>query len=264
MTAQLSDLLATGELTVRGRFADASNLTMLVTCALGDAQTQAVFKPVAGMRPLTDFDATTLPGREVAAYLVSAAGGWGCVPTTVWRSESDFGPGSMQAYVHVAEPGMPADVVDVVAHDDIPDGMRVAFEGEDEEGTPVALVHADLVQLRRLAMFDIVTNNADRKGGHILNSESRLVGVDNGLTFHVEDKLRTVLWGWGGQSLLAEERELLTRTAAALASESGDDIAQWLSAQEFAQLKLRIEMLLDSGLMPVPHPTRRCIPWPVF
>lgn len=261
MEASTAELLAHGTLTVQGKFAEASNFTLLVTCESAEARAQAVFKPVAGMRPLHDFNASTLAHREVAAYELSQAAGWNCVPTTVWRAESDFGPGSIQAYV---EDGESEDFVDVLAADVPHEGMRIAFTGEDEEGAPVNLVHRDDTRLRKLALFDALTNNADRKAGHILKDGGSILGIDNGLTFHHEDKLRTVLWGWAGETLLTSESALLDITAQLLQANP-----PWLAEHEFTSrerdaLMNRLRRLQTSGVMPSPDPRRRCIPWPVF
>lgn len=255
-------LLAAGEMTVRGRFADASNATLLVTCRDGDSALAAVFKPVAGMRPLHDFDASTLPAREVAAYELSAAAGWDCVPLTVWRDDSEFGPGSVQEFI---ENDGQTDVVDVVPLPQVGADVLTAFVGEDEEGDEVALVHRDLPGLRRLALFDAVTNNADRKAGHIIDANGTLLGIDNGLTFHVHDKLRTVLWGWAGAELTAEERDLLRRSCDVLSEQTGSDtLGHLLAGDEVAALHDRIEGLLEHGHLPHADSLRRCIPWPVF
>ena len=265
MTAPVTDLatvLAAGEMAVRGRFADASNSTLLVTCRDGEATVTGVFKPVAGMRPLHDFEASTLPAREVAAFELSAGAGWDCVPLTVWRESSQFGAGSVQEFI---EQDGPADVVDVVPLPEAGAGVLTAFVGEDEEGEEVALVHQDLPGLRRLALFDAVTNNADRKAGHILQSRGALLGIDNGLTFHIDDKLRTVLWGWAGSQLEAPERELLSRSRDFVRDSDGSErLGRLLAPQEVQALQSRIESLLEAGHLPHPDMLRRCIPWPVF
>jgi len=250
-----------GHVTVQGKFAEASNFTLLVTCESADARVQAVFKPVAGMRPLHDFDASTLGRREVAAYELSQMAGWNCVPITVWREESEFGPGSIQRFVDNGESG---DFVDVVAADVSHAGTRVAFAGEDEHGNPVHLVHQDDTRLRKLALFDALTNNADRKAGHILADGNTVVGIDNGLTFHHEAKLRTVLWGWAGEKLTMDESALLEKTARALDAKPPWLVESGLTMREVDALFGRLAALQATQLMPVPDPRRRCIPWPVF
>lgn len=261
MSLLISELLSVGALRVHGKFAEASNLTLLVTCELGNEQVRAVFKPVAGMRPLSDFDATTLPVREVAAYTLSELAGWDCIPLTRWREDSEFGPGSIQVYV---EDGESVDYVDVVAPSNVHAGMRIAFEGEDENGSAVQLVHRDDMGLRTLALFDAITNNADRKASHILNSGERILGIDNGLTFHPEEKMRTVLWGWAGEELSDSEVARLDKTRQVLQEDHELFGLSALASSEIQALHTRIENLLLGGVMPHPDPLRRCIPWPVF
>lgn len=257
-----ADVLANGEMTIRGRFAEASNATLLVNCRIGNYSAAAVFKPQQGMRPLHDFDALTLPAREVAAYTLSEAAGWNCVPLTVWRNDSDFGPGSVQLFI---DQPSPVDVIDVVSIDEVNPQMLIAVTGQDEEGDDVALVHVSHPDLRTLVLFDAVTNNADRKGGHILNNGEHYLGIDNGLTFHEQHKLRTVLWGWAGERFTAHEHDLLTRTASFLeTSQAREVMSNALTEPEFHALGLRVAALIAGGVFPSPEGHRRSIPWPVF
>ena len=159
---------------------------------------RVVYKPVAGERPLWDFPHGTLAGREVASYAVSEALGWNVVPPTV-LGDGPHGPGMVQLWRDEDEDQSP---VDIVGEGDLPEGFRHVFDGLDAHDQPVSLVHEDSAALRRMALFDVVVNNADRKGGHVLPmADGHRFGVDHGLTFHVEHKLRTVLWGWAGEPL---------------------------------------------------------------
>ena len=170
---------------MHGRIAGSSNATLLVTCELGGEELLAVYKPAKGERPLWDF-----PGglfrREVAAYVLSESLGWGLVPETVRRPEGPFGPGSVQRFVHE-------------------DGASHYFTLRDDPRW-----HAVLMQL---CAFDIVANNADRKSGHVLLAEDRLWAIDNGLCFNEHEKLRTVIWDFGGATLEPRVQEDLARLA---------------------------------------------------
>jgi len=263
------DVLARGELEVVGRLVDASNATLFAVCTLEGTTLPCVYKPVAGERPLWDFPARTLARREVAAYRLSIAAGWRIVPPTLLR-EGPHGAGSVQAWIggaeaddEPAEPG--AGVVDVVPVDAVPPGWLRVVEAESYEGARVALVHADDPQLRGMAIFDVIVDNADRKGGHVLRAaDGTLRGIDHGLTFNVDPKLRTVLWGWAGRRLEDDEAELLTDLAARLEGDLGEELAELLSIEEVRRTRERIERLLRTGRLPRPGGRRPTIPWPAF
>jgi uncharacterized repeat protein (TIGR03843 family) len=170
---------------VHGRIAGSSNATLLVTCRLGGDELMAVYKPAQGERPLWDF-----PGglfrREVAAFVLSEALGWGLVPETVERSEGPFGEGSVQRFVPE-------------------DGQSHYFTLRDDPRWHPTLM--------RMGAFDVVANNADRKSGHVLLAEDRLWAIDNGLCFNEHDKLRTVIWDFGGCPLPPDDLTTLERFA---------------------------------------------------
>lgn len=245
-----------GEITLHGRVMPASNATFV-----GEADgVRVVYKPVAGERPLWDFPDGTLADREVAAYLVSEVTGWDVVPTTILR-EGPHGPGMVQRW---REPDPEQAAVDIVPADDLPAGYLHVFDGLDQHDRPVSLVHEDTPELRRMAVFDVLVNNADRKGGHVLAMpDGHRHGVDHGVTFHVEPKLRTVLWGWLGERLREEEVEGVRRVLAALGG--GDlytDLATHLTLEEIEALRARAETLLDAGRLPEPGDQWPVIPWP--
>jgi uncharacterized repeat protein (TIGR03843 family) len=161
------------------------------------------------------------------------------------------------------DPGVSA--VDVVPRGEVPPGFLAVFEGVGAGDVPVTLVHEDSAPLRRMALFDVVTNNADRKGGHVLGTaDGRRLGVDHGLTFHVEPKLRTVLWGWAGEPLLVEELEDLRALRAQLAGDLGVVLAELLTADEVAATRERVDRLLRIPLLPLPGEDWPSIPWPPF
>ncbi|WP_298711890.1 SCO1664 family protein [uncultured Micrococcus sp.] len=250
--------LTAGELTLTGRITTASNATFLG--AIGD--TVVVYKPVAGEAPLWDFPAGTLARREVAAYLVSEALGWDIVPRT-WLRDGPFGEGMVQLW---QEQDPAQDAVDLFPADEVPaSGWRTVLKGEDEDGNRLVLAHEDTPALRRMAAFDVIVNNADRKGAHILAMPGgHRHGVDHGLTFHAEDKLRTVLWGWVGDALSAEERAGVGRVLEAIDGEPGERLAELLSAEEREALAERCAQLVDDGIFPAPSGLTPAVPWPLF
>jgi len=251
------DLLA-GDLTLAGRITTASNATFLGSI---DGVT-VVYKPVAGERPLWDFPDGTLAGREVAAYLVSEAFGWDIVPRT-WLREGPLGRGMVQLWQDV-DPEQ--DAVDLVPADDMPEtGWRYVLDGRDEENRVVVLIHEDTPALRRMAVFDVVVNNADRKGAHVLAMPGgHRHGVDHGLTFHAEHKLRTVLWGWLGDKLTADELEGVERVRAGIDGPLGEALGELVTRTEIAALAARCERLRSDGRFPAPHGSMPAVPWPLF
>lgn len=250
--------LAGRELELTGRITTASNATYLA--ALGDVT--VVYKPADGERPLWDFPDGDLANREVAAYLVSEAFGWNIVPRT-WLRDGPLGDGMVQLW---QEPDPDQSAVDLVDAEALPgDGWRHVFDGTDEDGRAVALIHEDTPSLRRMAVFDVVVNNADRKGAHILEMTDRhRYGVDHGLTFHVEHKLRTVLWGWIGEDLSADEVEGVTRVRAALDADLGAALTALLSDREIVAFAGRCDRLLRRARFPAPHGDMPAVPWPLF
>jgi uncharacterized repeat protein (TIGR03843 family) len=250
--------LLDGELQLTGRITTASNATFLGT--IGDIP--VVYKPVAGEKPLWDFPDGTLARREAAAYLVSESFGWRIVPRT-WLRDGPLGAGMVQLWQD-SDPEQ--DAVDLVPANAVPDeGWRHVFDGSDEYDRPVALIHEDSLALRRMAVFDIVVNNADRKGAHILPmADGHRHGVDHGLTFHVEHKLRTVLWGWLGEELNADELDGIDRVRSRLGGELGDALDGALDDLEIAALAARCDRLRSEGRFPAPRGEMPAVPWPLF
>lgn len=261
MTTPRDDLDA-APLEIVGRIRVASNATFLAR--IDDVA--VVYKPVEGEAPLWDFPDGTLAGREVAAYLVSEATGWGVVPRTRLR-DGPFGPGMVQLWQDVDASQSP---VDVVPTPEVPaDGVRSVLEGIGEDEQPVTLVHEDSAALRRMAVLDVVLNNADRKGGHVLPlADGRRLGVDHGVTFHVEPKLRTVLWGWLGASLSDDELAGVERVRTDLGTDLDGDLARrlgdLLAEDEVAALADRCDRLLSTARFPAPSGDMPAVPWPLF
>jgi uncharacterized repeat protein (TIGR03843 family) len=226
-----ADVLGRGRIEVKGRIAGSSNITLLVTCAVDDCELLAVYKPVEGERELWDFP-PGLHRREVAARVLSEWLGWGIVPDTVLREDAPFGEGSLQR------------VVDE-------DGVSHYFTLRDDPRW-----HPEL---RRIAAFDVLTNNADRKSGHVLCSDDRLWAIDHGLTFHAEPKLRTVIWDFAGDRLDDAVRD----SAARLAEESlPGELTKLLDDDETAALRRRAKALVRAGRLPGPA-SGRPYPWPL-
>lgn len=258
----LEELLRHGEVEVLGRLVQASNATLLVQVSLGGHAARAVYKPVRGERPLWDFPHGTLADREVATHVLAAAAGWDTVPLTVAREQGPFGEGSIQLWVDEVDD---EPLVDVIAPEDLTDGWLVVLQAEDGRGAPVLLVHRDDEALRRMALLDAVANNADRKGGHVLRgADGSVRGVDHGLTFNADDKLRTVLWGWAGDPLDDAETEVLRRLDGLLApgAELAERLHPLLRIDEVERTRERVAELLEIGEMPEPAGGWPSIPWP--
>ncbi|MGW2487180.1 SCO1664 family protein [Streptomyces sp. NPDC001606] len=253
------ELLTHGELTVRGRIREASNAALFCTVTHDGREASCVYKPVAGERPLWDFPDGTLAGREVAAYEVSEATGWGLVPPTVLR-EGPYGEGMCQLWIDVHAD---AELLALVDGEEPEPGWKAIGLADVGEGRTALLVHADDERLRRLAVLDAVINNADRKGGHLLpTADGRLYGIDHGVTFNVENKLRTLLWGWAGEQLTAEAVGVLRGLRDGLAGPLGERLAALITAAEIDATRARVEQLLTSGLHPEPSGEWPAIPWP--
>lgn len=266
---EASEILRCGELTVIGRIRSASNATFLCEAHLDELAAHCVYKPIAGEAPLWDFPDGTLAGRELGAYLVSSALGWNIVPYTIIR-DGPAGPGMLQLWVdqpgdEVGEtPETGPDLVDLLPAGRIPPGFLPVLQAYDYAGDEVTLVHADDIRLRRMAVFDVLINNADRKGGHILSGvDGQVYGVDHGVSLHVEDKLRTVLWGWAGKPVDDQTLEAVACLRDSLGNGLADKLSEHITDYEVVALQSRTVALLQNPVMPTPD-RRRPIPWPAF
>ena len=228
----MSDLLAKGTMEVLGRLVDASNATLFGEVFLNGQSQKVIYKPIAGERPLWDFPNGNLANREIAAYLVSDFAKFDLVPRTVLR-DGPFGLGSVQEWIEV-----------------------------DESVDVIVLGQSDQPAIRSMALFDAVINNTDRKFGHILvDGKSRIFGCDHGVTFHVENKLRTVLWQFAGLAFSPEELDKLENLHIGLRSNTLD-LQNLLSIEEFEALIARVENLLKDGSFPLPSQEWPAVPWP--
>jgi hypothetical protein len=235
-------VLREGEIEIVGRIVGSSNNAMLATVTVPCPEPEpalsmhAVYKPTAGERPLDDFPDGTLSRREVAAWHVSEAIGWGVVPPTVMR-EGPFGDGALQQFVEMDDT---VDVIEMIVSDD--------------------------ARLRRIAAFDAAVNNTDRKGGHLLPVDGgrHLFGVDHGVCFSTVPKLRTVLWGWRGDPFDADELDGFERLCDGLNGELAVTLRELLSAREVDATRRRVEGLLATRRWPMPSPHWPAVPWPPF
>jgi len=227
-------LLAEGDLELLGRIPWASNATLLASVRHRELEGLAVYKPVRGERPLWDFPPGTLYRREVAAYLVSEQLGWRLVPPTLVR-EGPLGVGSLQLYVDA-----------------------------DAEVTAFELLAAGNAALPRIAAFDVVTNNADRKAGHtLLGEDERVWAIDHGVCFHAEPKLRTVLWDLAGHPLeAADVADLEALAGEAAGGGLRERLAGLLATEEVAAVAERALALARAGRLPAPG-SGRAYPWPL-
>lgn len=238
MATDVNLTLHEGAMTVLGRLVDASNATLLVSVQDVEGSEEGIkciYKPIAGERPLWDFPHGTLAHREYAAFLVSSRGGFAVVPFTLLR-DGPYGEGAVQQWIDI-----------------------------DESIDLLELFKQDLPELRKMALFDAVINNTDRKIGHLLpTADGQIFGCDHGVTFHSDDKLRTVLWQWAGQPLSTAEREQLMNLLTLIAGVLGSELDDLLTQGEVRELSRRVESLLETGTFPFPNPDWPSVPWPPF
>ena len=229
----MCEALKHGELELKGQFMPGSNYTFLVNVRHEGQELQAVYKPSKGEQPLWDFPDSTLAHREVAAYLVSEALGWCFVPFTTLREDGPYGPGSLQQYIEY-------------------DPNYHYFNFTDE----------DKARLEPVMLFDLLCNNADRKGSHVIIEEEthKLWLIDHGLCFHEYDKLRTVIWDYAGELIPDELLEPLTRLSSA--KNLLADLEVHLNPREISALLARAKSLVTSGVFPLPPEHRRAFPYP--
>jgi uncharacterized repeat protein (TIGR03843 family) len=255
------EFLLHGAIEIEGRLVDASNATLFCAIELDGVAAKCVYKPVAGERPLWDFPDGTLAGREVAAFLVAQAAGLTVIPPTVLR-DGPVGVGMVQLWVDTKEGD---DLVDVLPAEQVPPGWRAILRAHDRHGQPAVLVHSDHPTIASLAALDVVINNADRKGGHVLHgTDDGIYGVDHGICLHTENKLRTVLWGWAGEAMPDGVIDALSTLRTALDGDLRQRLSAHLTTREIKALRSRVTRLLAAPIYPTPDPELRPIPWPAF
>jgi hypothetical protein len=230
-----AQILKEGSVKVEGRLVDASNATLFTELELNGESIRAIYKPISGERPLWDFQSGNLAFRERAAFLISEAMGLHLVPLTILR-DGPFGEGAFQLWI------------------DIDESIDLALYFRETNDN-----------LRSVALFDAVINNTDRKIGHLLPAQSgELYVCDHGVTFHEEDKLRTVLWQWSGEELRSSEIETLNRLLDSLMKEEISELLTLISDVEREALIMRIERLINQTRFPEPNPEWPAVPWPPF
>lgn len=233
--SNVEKVLADGELIVTGRLIDASNATLLAQCTLENEIVKCIYKPIAGERPLWDFQDGNLAQREFAAYLISEYLEMHIVPLTILR-DGPFGIGMVQEWIDIDQD---IDLAEFFSQDD--------------------------PQLRKMALFDAVINNTDRKIGHLLpHPDGRLFGCDHGVTFHHEYKLRTVLWQWAGSDLTEDEISSLQALQEILETDESGTLQSLITQTELLSLKSRIDALIKDRSFPLPSTDWPAIPWPAF
>jgi uncharacterized repeat protein (TIGR03843 family) len=227
--------LRDGALRVTGRLVDASNATLYATAEIDGKEMVCIYKPIAGERPLWDFPNGFLAHREFAAYVVSEHLGLHVVPLTVLR-DGPYGEGMAQEWITIDE------TIDLAQ-----------FFSTDHPG------------LRTMSLFDAIINNTDRKIGHLLPINMEVVhGCDHGVTFHVEDKLRTVLWQWAGDTFTDKEIAILEHAIKALQGDLRTQLEPLLTKEEIDATASRVERLLAESCFPHPNPNWPAVPWPAF
>ena len=231
------EILTKGILEIKGQFLFGSNYSFLVSLSHKGSRLEAIYKPRKGEMPLWDFPPESLADREVAAYIISEALGWNLVPPTVIRRKADFGKGSLQVFIQ---------------HD--PEENYFTFRDQLHE------------RLHPVALFDLVINNADRKGSHVLLDENGKIWlIDHGLCFNTDPKLRTVIWDFASQEIpvnLLANIDTLNRD---LSDKKPvfSSLEKHLKASEISAISHRIKSILDDPVFPEPDPKRRPYPWPL-
>jgi len=228
--SHLQSTLQQGDLELKGQFTLGSNYTFLVEVTYQEKTYPAVYKPIRGEQPLWDFEESTLALREVAAYIVSESLGFHIVPFTTLREDGPYGAGSLQQFIEYD-----------------PNHHYFTFSDEDKQ------------KLQPVVLFDLLCNNADRKGGHVFFEDEtrKLFSIDHGICFHEEDKLRTVLWDFAGQTI---SNELIARLS--LSPNLLADLEPYLSPNEIAALQSRADSIIKAGTFPHQPEDRRAMPWP--
>ncbi len=226
----IKQVLQHGDYEIKGQFAFGSNYTFLVTVHHEGKDYSAVYKPTRGEQPLWDFPENTLARREVAAYIVSERLGFHIVPLTTLRDDGPYGAGSLQQFIEYD-----------------PEYHYFSFSEKDKQ------------LLKPVVLFDLLCNNADRKGSHVFfeSGTHKLYAIDHGICFHEDNKLRTVLWDFSGQKIPAD---LLSRLS--LSRSLLTELEPYLNSRELSALCARTESIVKRGVFPRQPRDRRAMPWP--
>ena len=253
-------LLLTGVIEIEGLIPDSSNGALKVLVSKPNESMNAIIKPEVSIRPLWDFPDMDLNNREYATYLLDRALNLNYVPETVMRNVEGIGKSLIQEWVKESD----NDLIIVKSPEDIPKDYLKVLQGYDELNKLITLAHKDVRELRNLCLFDLVINNADRKGGHLLvDSDNKMWAIDHGVSWHFESKIRTVLWGWIDESFNDEDVDLLNKAKDALQRWAKEEFI-YLSSDEIGQAIERVEELLKENTFPQPGDQWPAVPWPIF
>jgi uncharacterized repeat protein (TIGR03843 family) len=253
-------ILQNGEIHIEGLIPDSSNGALQVSIKSDNIILKAIIKPEATIRPLWDFPERDLNNREYATYLLSSELGLDFVPPTVLREIEGIGPTLIQKWIEEIE----NDSIIVKNPKDIPKEYLKVLEGYDELNKLICLAHADSVFLRNLAIFDLVINNADRKGGHIIkDTTNNFWAIDHGVSWHEEEKIRTILWGWIGNELSNYDLLIIEKSNKILHRWLAEDF-EYLTQFELKAAINRCEKLMSNKVFPQPSKEWPAVPWPIF
>ena len=254
------DLLLNGEIEIEGLIPDSSNGALKVLVSNSKQSVQAIIKPEVSIRPLWDFPDLDLNNREYATYLLDRELNLNYVPDTVMRNVEGIGKSLIQEWVTESD----NDLIIVKSPEDIPEEYLKVLQGYDELNKLITLAHKNNRDLRNLCLFDLIINNADRKGGHLLmDSANKMWAIDHGVSWHFESKIRTVLWGWIDETFNDQDIALLNNAKKVIQTWKDEEFI-YLSKEEIEQAIKRVEGLLKENAFPQPGNQWPAVPWPIF
>ena len=254
------DLLLNGEIEIEGLIPDSSNGALKVLVSNSKQSVEAIIKPEVSIRPLWDFPDLDLNNREYATYLLDRELNLNYVPDTVMRNVEGIGKSLIQEWVKESD----NDLIIVKSPEDIPEEYLKVLQGYDELNKLITLAHKNNRDLRNLCLFDLVINNADRKGGHLLmDSANKMWAIDHGVSWHFESKIRTVLWGWIDETFNDQDIALLNNAKKVIQTWKEEEFI-YLSKEEIEQAIKRVEGLLKENAFPQPGDQWPAVPWPIF
>jgi len=254
------EILQNGEIEIEGLIPDSSNGALKVKTFWKEHEIDALIKPNVSVRALWDFPDRDLNNREYATFLFDRELGLNLVPETALRNIKGISQCLVQEWIHEAK----NDLVIVKSPEEIPSHYKTVLQGYDELNKLITLAHKNTVEIRNLCLFDLIINNADRKGGHLLLDDSnKMWAIDHGVTWHEESKIRTVLWGWIGEKLNKADLEFLSKAEKVLTKWSASEF-EYLKKEEIDAALTRVRSLLNGGIFPQPGDQWPAVPWPIF
>lgn len=257
---EIKSLLSTGEIEIEGLIPDSTNGALKLLITKGDEQIAAIAKPDVSIRPLWDFPNMDLNKREYATFLFDRKLELGFVPETVIRDIAGFGNALVQHWIRETE----NDLIIVQSPDNIPKSYLRVLQGYDELNKLITLAHKDDQDLRKLCLIDLIINNADRKGNHLItDGNNKMWAIDHGVSWHEEPKIRTVLWGWINQEFNDSDFDLLSLAKSILEDWLANDF-QYLEKSEIECALERLDELVKNKRFPAPGSEWPAVPWPIF